>query len=212
MKNFFTSPLFNCGILLIAFLLLLPMIVSAGANPIALMAFGLIGMAVATAEVNTPERQGRVTAYPVAAATKIFAGTLVALDANGNAVAAADTAGLRVVGLAQETVDNSGGLAGAFKIATKQGVFQLNNSATDAVDANDKGKICFVEDDNTVCEAGANHKVKAGRVLDVTDAGVWVDTGFAAVVPSADTITGAADLAALKAATLAILQAQGLVK
>jgi len=169
-------------------------------------------MAAATAQINTPERQGKVTAYPLAAATTIFAGTLVALDSSGNAVPASDTAGLRVVGLAQETVDNSAGLAGAHSVATKVGVFQLNNSATDAVDANDKGKICFVEDDNTVSETGGTHKVKAGRVLDIAADGVWVDSNFATVVPSADTITAAADLAALKTALLAILQAQGLVK
>lgn len=163
-------------------------------------------MAAATAQINTPERQGKVTAYPLAAATIIYAGTLVALDSSGNAVPASDTAGLRVVGLAQETIDNSAGIAGALKIATKVGVFQLNNSAGDALDANDKGKICYVEDDNTVCEAGATHKVKAGRVLDVGTDGVWVDLDFASVVPVAVTLGStngtagaAADLAALKA-------------
>lgn len=169
-------------------------------------------MAAATKEINTPERIGQVVAYPLAASTKIFAGTLVGLNSSGNAVPAADTAGLRVVGLAQETVDNSAGSAGDLKVATKHGVFKLNNSGTDAVDADDKGKICFVEDDNTVSETGTTHKVKAGRVLDVDADGVWVNTAAAAVVPSADTITGAADLAALKTSVLAILQAQGLVK
>ena len=177
-------------------------------------------MAAATAQINTPERQGKVTAYPVAASTKIFAGTLVALDSSGNAVPASDAAGLRVIGLAQEDADNSAGLAGALKVATKNGVFQLNNSTGDAVDANDKGKICYVEDDNTVSETGGTHKVKAGRVLDVGADGVWVDTDFASVVPSADTLTaltftagGATgpEVAALRAAILAILQAQGLV-
>jgi hypothetical protein len=165
-------------------------------------------MAAATAQINTPERQGKVTAYPVAAATIIFAGTLVALDTNGNAVPASDAVGLRVVGLSQDTVDNSAGLAGALTVATKNGVFQLNNSAGDALDANDKGKICYVEDDNTVCEAGATHKVKAGRVLDVGTDGVWVDTDPASVVPVAVTLGStngtagaAADLAALKAET-----------
>lgn len=186
-------------------------------------------MSAATKEINTPERLGQVIAYPVAAATTIYAGTLVALDSSGDAVPAADTAGLRVIGLAQETVDNSAGIAGVLKVATKLGVFLLNNSATDALDANDKGKLCFVEDDNTVCEAGGTHKVKAGRVLDVVSDGVWVDTHFAPVVPSSVTLgstngtaAAAADLAALKAeaeligddvrAIHAALVAQGLLK
>ena len=57
----------------------------------------------------------------------------------------------------------------------------------------------------------STYKVKAGRVIAVDEDGVWVDTAQAARVPSADTITGAADLAALKTALLALLQEQGLV-
>jgi hypothetical protein len=206
MNKILKSPLFRFGLLLAALLFVLPMLIAGSADPASLIPFGLIGMAVATAEINTAERLGVVTAYPLAAATKIYAGTLVALDASGDALPAADTAGLRVVGLAQQTIDNSAGLAGALKIAVKKGVFQLNNSAGDAVDANDKGKLCYVEDDNTVSETGGVNKVKAGRVLEVGSDGVWVDTDFASVVPvtvalgSTDgTAAAAADLAALKA-------------
>jgi hypothetical protein len=170
-------------------------------------------MSAATAAINTPERPGTTTSYPIAAATVLYAGALVALNSSGNAVAAADTAGLRVVGRAEETVDNSAGAAGALSIPVKEGVFKYSNSGTAAVDADDKGKLCFIEDDNTVAET-STHKVHAGRVVDVESDGVWIDTraGQSSRVPSADTITGAADLAALKVAALAILQAQGLVK
>lgn len=170
-------------------------------------------MAAATAEINTPERPGLTTSYPVAASTTIYAGTLVALNSAGNAIPAADTAGLRVVGRAETTVANAGS-AGAATVEVKEGVFLYNNSATDAVDADDRGKICFVEDDNTVSETGTTHRVVAGRVVDVTSAGVWVDTraGQAARVPSTDTVSGAADLAALKTALAALLKAHGLIK
>jgi hypothetical protein len=43
-------------------------------------------MVAATADRNTPERLGEVFVDPVAAATKIFAGTIVCLNAAGNAV------------------------------------------------------------------------------------------------------------------------------
>ncbi len=170
-------------------------------------------MAAATAEINTPERPGNVTAYPVAANTTIYAGTLVALNSDGRAIPAADTAGLRVVGRAEQTVTN-GATAGAISIDVKEGIFRFANSATDAVDANDRGKACFVEDDNTVSEVGATHRVLAGRVLDVTADGVWVDVraGQSSRVPNADTVTGAADLAALKTALVTILKDQGLIK
>lgn len=167
----------------------------------------------ASSEINTPERPGSVTRYPLAAATILYAGALIALNSSGNAVAASDTAGLRVVGRAEETVDNSAGSAGDLSIDVKEGVFKYANSGTAAVDPDDKGKDCFVEDDTIVAET-STHKVKAGRVVQVDSDGVWIDTrsGQAARVPSADTITAAADLAATKSAVLAILQAQGLVK
>lgn len=176
----------------------------------------------ATTEINTPERPGLTTRYPVAAATIIYAGILAALNSSGYLVPASDTAGLRVVGRAEQTVDNSAGAAGALSCDVKEGVFKFSNSAGDAVDANDVGKTCFVEDDHIVCEAGATHKVQAGRVVAVDSDGVWVDcrSGQAARVPSADTLTALtfsstvtqAEAGALRNAVLAILQAQGLVK
>lgn len=187
-------------------------------------------MAAATKAINTPERPGILLYVPLAAATIIYAGTLVALDGNGRAVPASDTAGLRVIGLAQETVDNSAGAAAALSINVKPGVFRLNNSATDAVDTNDVGKLCFVEDDNTVNEAGADDRVIAGRVVEVDAEGVWVEVGAESlIVPTVVTLTStngtagaAADLAALKAeaekigddvrAIHAVLLAAGFIK
>ena len=165
----------------------------------------------ATTEINTPSRAGDALQVPLAAATLIYAGTLVALDAAGRAVPAADTAGLRVIGRAATTVDNSAGLADALSIDIVRGVFRFANSTGSPVVAATVGKIAFVEDNQTVALA-STHSVKAGRVIEVSSAGVFVDTTDAHSVPSADTITGAADLAALKTAVLAILQAQGLVK
>jgi hypothetical protein len=177
----------------------------------------------ATAEINTPERPGITTSYPVAADTKIFAGTIVALNTSGDALPAADTAGLRVVGRAEETIDNTDGSAGDLKINVKEGVFKFANSGTDAVDAGDRGKICFVEDDNTVNEAGADERVVAGRVVDVESDGVWIDVraGQAAKVPSADTLdaltftAGGAtgpEVEALRDAVQALMLAHGIIK
>lgn len=173
----------------------------------------------ATASIDTPERSGEMIYLPLAAATKIFAGTLVAVNSAGNALPAADTAGLRVMGRAEQTVDNTGGAAGDLSINVKRGVFRLPNSATAAVDADDKGKICFIETDEVVAET-STHKVKAGRVVDVDDDGVWVDTREAHDVPSADTLTALtfsatvtqAEGQALRNAVLALFQAQNLVK
>lgn len=173
MKNFFTSPLFKYGIMLIAFLLLMPMIAGAFAHPVAgLLTFGVLGVAIA--EVNTPERAGQAFSFPVAATTKIWAGTLVALDSSGNAVPASNTSGLKTVGRAEETIDNTGS-AGDLSITVKRGVFLFANSVSLAVDPDDKGKPVYVEDDMTVAESASN-SIVAGICIDVTAAGVWIDT------------------------------------
>lgn len=138
-------------------------------------------MAAATAPINTDEiPQGNLLYLPVAAATKIFAGTLAGIDSAGRAVPASDTAGLKVGGLAQETVDNSAGAAGALSINLKKGVFKFDNSATAAIDADDVDKVCYVEDDHTVAESTVN-SVVAGIVIgiDAADGKVIVDTRFA---------------------------------
>ncbi|MBI5770860.1 MAG: hypothetical protein HZA93_23990 [Verrucomicrobia bacterium] len=163
--------------------------------------------AAATAARNTDRRPGNTVNLPVAAATTIYKGTLVAKDANGRAVPASDTAGLRTIGLATETVDNSAGAAGALTIDVELGVFKFANSATNAIDQNDVGKMAEIEDDQTVAE-DSNEHVSAGRVLALDDdgAGVWIDTRFAyygpkkviALTSTDGTAAGAADLPALK--------------
>jgi len=132
-------------------------------------------MSAATAPIDTPERAGEFTSLPVAAATTIHAGTLVARTGTGHAVPAAATAGLTVVGRAEADADNSDGSAGDLAVRVKRGIFRFHNSGTAAVDADDAGKLCFVEDDNTVCETAAV-RIPAGRVLEVESDGVWVDT------------------------------------
>jgi hypothetical protein len=162
-------------------------------------------MAAATTPIDTPTRAGHFVYLPLAAATLIFAGTLVARNADGRAVPASDTAGLRVIGRACETVDNSAGAAGDLSINIEPGIFKFANSATAAVDADDVGKLAVVEDDNTVAETSDN-KVAAGRVVEVASDGVWIDTRYAAfglrsvpALTSADGVAAAAaDLAALK--------------
>lgn len=167
-----------------------------------------LGVAAAAAR-NTDERPGDVVNLPVAAATIIYEGTLVARDAAGRAVPASDTAGLRVVGRAEKTIDNSDGAAGDLSIDIKLGCFKFTNSGTAAVDQDDIGKMCVVEDDQTVAEGGTNNLITAGRImgLDDDDASVWVNTRFAFFGPrtlptlaSTDgTMGAAADDAATKA-------------
>lgn len=106
---------------------------------------------------------------PVAAATMIYGGIMIAWNAAGYIVAAADTAGLRIAGVADQQIDNTGGANGDLLVQTKrtgdlQRQFLFDNSTTAALDKDDIGKICYVEDDHTVAETSTNG-VKAGRFM-----------------------------------------------
>lgn len=121
-------------------------------------------MSASTQDRNTERRSGEELSLPVAASTIIYAGILVALNSGGYLVAAADTAALKVVGRSEERVDNSAGANGLLNCQVRRGVFLFDNSATAALDKDDVGKQCFVEDDHTVAETSTN-SIKAGRFL-----------------------------------------------
>lgn len=164
-------------------------------------------MSAATAPFNAPELTRGYLNVPLAAATKIFLGTLVALNAAGNAVPASDTAALRVIGRAEESVDNSGGAIGDLSILVKPGIFQYQNDATNAITKANVGKPAYVVDDNTVANTSTN-KIVAGIVVRVDAEGVFINVGLqlpgaipVVLTSTNGTAAGAADLAALKTET-----------
>ncbi|KKM67318.1 hypothetical protein LCGC14_1472270 [marine sediment metagenome] len=113
----------------------------------------------------------------VAATTKLFAGAGICSDALGNAVAAADVAGLATMGIAEEQVDNSAGAAGDLEIRVRKGVFEFETSGGSAVTAADVGRVVFWLDDQTVVKAaGVTNDVKAGILdsIDVESGKPWV--------------------------------------
>jgi hypothetical protein len=60
-------------------------------------------------------------------------------------------------------------------------VFRWENSANaDLITQAEVGTDCYIVDDQTVAKTSAtNTRSKAGRVVSVDDAGVWVATGLA---------------------------------
>ncbi len=118
---------------------------------------------------------------PVAAGVKICNGAAVALDASGNAIHAGP--GVRHFrGIADETVDNSAGAAGAatVDIITPEAAYW--DSATTFTQAN-VGQPCYFSDDHTVTlTAGTN--TYAGRIKSVDQYGVLVDMRGAYVEPA----------------------------
>lgn len=146
-------------------------------------------MAKATKAVNAPKRAGDNIELKLAAGAVIFEGILVAINSDGNAVAASDTSGLKVVGRAENAADNTSGNAGDLSVVVSRGVFRYNNSSTKALTKANFGDAAFVEDDNTVASESTN-SVIAGLVVGIDDVGVWVDTKVASLItlPAADTI------------------------
>lgn len=123
---------------------------------------------------NTPERDGVSFEFDVAAATEIFEGSLVALDASGNAVPMPEAAGKIAAGRCEEYVDNPGN-AGDEKVKVKSGVFRFENSAgVDEITKAQIGDSCFGVDDQTVAKTVGGGRSIAGYIVDVDDDGVWV--------------------------------------
>lgn len=127
-------------------------------------------------ERNTPHSDGELLAVGVAASTKVEAGHLVALDADGYLVPAADTAGLTVFGMSEETKDNTDGADGALScLVRRKRAFLMDNSATNAVTQALVGKSVYVEDSVTVCTSAATNDIVAGKCLSVSAEGVLVE-------------------------------------
>jgi hypothetical protein len=132
---------------------------------------------------SSPDALTSIEPYKVAAATKIYPGALVGVNAGGFAIPAT-TASIRVVGVAQALADNTSGANGDISVTVRRGTFLFNNKGGDLVvqadigvapaAATPKGAPCYIEDDNTVRKTAAA-SIVAGRVVAVETAGVWVE-------------------------------------
>lgn len=137
----------------------------------------------ATSSIDTPSRAGDEVVLPVEATTLIYRGTIVAKNAAGNAVPAADAAGFVVMGRAEGPgnnavgdADNSSGDAGDIGCRIGRGIFRWNNSTAHPVSKVHRGQVGYCEDDNTVGTDPGTNKIAAGHIVDVDDDGVWIDT------------------------------------
>jgi hypothetical protein len=132
-------------------------------------------MAGLTRDRATAYREGIELEYPVAAATKIYAGSLVCVNSDGYAVPAADTSGYRFVGAAMEQMDNSSGANGDQVVRVRRsGVFEFDAvSITQAM----VGDAMYAVDDHTFDDAsGPTNDVKVGVLAKFVSATQgWID-------------------------------------
>ena len=133
--------------------------------------------------------------YPVAANELILKGTIVCLDASGNAVEGVDGEGLDAVGIASSTADNrttapEGGGAGAINIEVEFGVFKLAETGTDPV----IGDVVYVVDNQTIStDSDSSARGVAGLCVDVKDSEfyIWVGPHVARLLKNAELETDA---------------------
>ncbi|MBF0445086.1 MAG: hypothetical protein HQL68_05810 [Magnetococcales bacterium] len=135
-------------------------------------------MSALTAGRKTVRCEGGTFAHPVAAATLIYEGGIVALDAAGNAVPGATATDLTVVGMALGRADNSGGAAGDALVSVERVTARFINDGTDTVDRTHIGGNAYVVDDQTVAATdGTGTRSVAGKIMDLDSDGVWVALG-----------------------------------
>lgn len=128
------------------------------------------------ADRNTPWKDGEIIVLDVAGSTLIEAGHMVAVNASGYAVPAADAANLVVLGVAEESVDNSGGAAGEKQVQIRrQKTFGLENDSTSPVEKAQIGREVYVKDSVTVSASGGTNSIVAGKCLFLEDGLVYIE-------------------------------------
>ena len=124
-------------------------------------------MTALSADRQVERYEGEIIALTVKAATTIYKGGMVAVDATGYAVPAADAAGTVFMGVAME-----GGTAGQTVRVYRRGIF---NFVAANMAVTDMGARVYVADDATVTKTVGNG-VYVGKIVRVISAtSVWVD-------------------------------------
>ncbi len=138
-------------------------------------------MTASTQERLAATRPGLLLSLPVKAGAVILQGCVVvalagvAIDGRA-ATTRAELSTMLVVGLATSSV-TGGVVDGDMSVTVDPTAALLANSAAgDALTAADIGKLCFLADNQTVAKTiGGGARPIAGKVIEVTSQGVWVD-------------------------------------
>ena len=132
-------------------------------------------MAALAQDRNTPEIQGHLFRFPVAAGVTIYAGAIVVLNTSGFAEPGSAATGKVCVGRAEARAVGGAADGEAF-VTVRRGVFAYGNAGGgDAIGHANINAPCYLVDDQTVALTnGTGTRSFCGTVMDVTDRGVWV--------------------------------------
>lgn len=114
----------------------------------------------------------------LATATTVYQGGIVCVDTStGYGTPGAVSTTLIVMGIAEETVTNSGA-NGAKSVNVRPGVFKMVNYASDPIAQANVGAECYIFDDQTVAATdGTAARSVAGKIVQVDSDGVWIAMG-----------------------------------
>lgn len=136
-------------------------------------------MALSTARNTLQMGEGDPTllSVPVATATTIYQGGIVAKNSSGYATPGATSSSLTAIGRAEETVTNAGS-NGAKSIQVRRGCFKFANGSS-SIAQGDLFSLCYMVDDQTVHKTdGSGTRSIAGLIMQVDSDGIWVAIGL----------------------------------
>ncbi|OJF90638.1 hypothetical protein AX761_23350 [Rhizobium sp. 58] len=133
-------------------------------------------MTALSAPRNTPRRERTTRHVPIGAAVKLWAGSMVGINASGYLVPVTAVTTLKGVARNEVTIDNLSGANAALLAETSIGTFRYANSAAgDLITRVDIGNDAYGVDDQTVAKTSASStRSVVGKIFDVDDQGVWI--------------------------------------
>lgn len=131
-------------------------------------------MTALSADRNTPARDGSRIVRPIGANVVVHAGALLAVDASGNLIPGKTATGLKGVGRAAASYNNTGGAAGVANITAERGCYRYANDGT-ITGAHIFGTAYIVDDQTVAATDGTSTRSPAGKIIDVDAAGVWIE-------------------------------------
>jgi hypothetical protein len=150
-----------------------------------LLGLPFVGMAL-SADRETQYKPIGINAYTVKASTTVYKGSMVCADTTGYAVPAADTAGFKMLGVAEETVVQTA--SSSDKVRVRRGIFLF---AATSITLAMQGAMMYVKDDQTFDDTSTNG-VAAGILVEYVSAtSGWIEVGPAGVPLLSVTATAA---------------------